>query len=203
MLRLFFVAIAFCTIGSANCFAAVIKLEFCGKFIDTPGGGGILDGSYLTFEQSLIDNVGEKYGLLDANIVTRRMDLAPFPSDFTYTMANFKSIVMPTTIITSVVGPGTRDDFPENVKGWSFLLPTGQGEFFAVFPENWLSTLVYGDSISNNYMTEFRGSGFRRSSDIPKAVPEPSGLAIFGLSSAFIFLKRRLKNRTSSIAFSS
>ena len=77
MLRLFFVAIAFCTIGSANCFAAVIKLEFCGKFIDTPGGGGILDGSYLTFEQSLIDNVGEKYGLLDANIVTDRPVFAP------------------------------------------------------------------------------------------------------------------------------
>jgi hypothetical protein len=201
MLRLFFVAIAFCTIGSANCFAAVIKIQFCGIFEDAPFGSGVLDGSYLTFEQSLIDNVGEKYGLLDANIVTRRTDLAPFPSDLTYTKANFNSIVMPTTSITSVVGPGTRT-FPETVKGWSFLLP-GQGEFFAVFPENWLSTLVYGDSISNNYMTEFRLSGFRRSSDIPKAVPEPSGLAIFGLSSAFIFLKRRFKMRTSSIAFTS
>jgi hypothetical protein len=201
MLRLFFVAIAFCTIGSANCFAAVIKIQFCGIFEDAPFGSGVLDGSYLTFEQSLIDNVGEKYGLLDANIVTRRTDLAPFPSDLTYTKANFNSIVMPTTSITSVVGPGTRT-LPETVKGWSFLLP-GQGEFFAVFPENWLSTLVYGDSISNNYMTEFRLSGFRRSSDIPKAVPEPSGLAIFGLSSAFIFLKRRFKKRTSSVAFNS
>ena len=201
MQRLLFVAIAFCTIGSANCFAAVIKLEFCGKFEDTQVGSGVLEGSFLIFDQTFINSQGLNYGLIDANIVTRRTDLAPFPSDLTYTMANFNSIVMPTTSVTSVVGPGTRT-FPETVKGWSFLLP-GQGEFFAVFPENWLSTLVYGDSISNNYMTEFRGSGFRRSSDIPKAVPEPSGLAIFGLSSAFIFLKRRFKKRTNSVAFSS
>jgi len=202
MQRLLFVAIAFCTIGSANCFAAVIKLEFCGIFENTQVGSGVLEGSFLIFDQSFISSQGLNYGLIDANIVTRRTDLAPFPSDFTYTMANFNSIVMPTTSITSVLG-GTRDDFPESVKGWSFLLP-GQGEFFAVFPENWLSTLVYGDSITNDYMTEFRlNDQARPAHDTPKAVPEPSGLAIFGLSSAFIFLKRRLKKRTCSIAFSS
>ena len=201
MLRLFFVAIAFCTIGSANCFAAVIKLEFCGKFIDTPGGGGILDGSYLTFEQSLIDNVGEKYGLLDANIVTDRPVFAPL-SILTYKKGDFTLIVMPTTSITSDSGR-TRADFLEPVKGWRFLLP-GQGEFFAVFPETFLSTLKYGDSHENTYMTEFRqNDDARPAHDKPKAVPEPSGLAIFGLSSAFIFLKRRLKKRTSSVAFNS
>jgi hypothetical protein len=116
-------------------------------------------------------------------------------------MANFNSIVMPTTSVTSVVGPGTRT-FPETVKGWSFLLP-GQGEFFAVFPETWLSTVMIGDTLTNNYITEFRPDGFKADADIIRAVPEPSGLAIFGLSSAFIFLKRRLKKRTSLIAFSS
>ena len=200
MLRLFFVAIAFCTIGSANCFAAVIKIQFCGIFEDAPFGSGVLDGSYLTFEQSLIDNVGEKYGLLDANIVTDRPVFAPL-SILTYKKGDFTLIVMPTTSVTSVVGPGTRT-FPETVKGWSFLLP-GQGEFFAVFPENWLTTVMVGDTLSNNFITEFRSDGFRRDLDVIRAVPEPSGLAIFGLSSAFIFLKRRLKNRTSSIAFSS
>lgn len=201
MQRLLFVAIAFCTIGSANCFAAVIKLEFCGIFEDTQVGSGVLEGSFLTFEQSLIDNVGDNYGLIDANIVTRRTDLAPFPSDFTYTKANFNSIVMPTTSVTSVVGPGTRT-FPETVKGWSFLL-AGQGEFFAVFPETWLSTVMVGDTLTNNFITEFRLDGFRKDLDVIRAVPEPSGLAIFGLSSAFIFLKRRFKKRTSSVAFSS
>jgi hypothetical protein len=201
MQRLLFVALAFCTIGSANCFAAVIKLQFCGIFEDAPAGSGVLEGSFLTFDQSLINNVGNNYGLVDANIVTRRMDLAPFPSDLTYTMANFNSIVMPTTSVNSVVGPGTRT-FPESVKGWSFLLP-GQGEFFAVFPETWLSTVMIGDTLTNNYITEFRPDGLQADADIIRAVPEPSGLAIFGLSSAFIFLKRRLKKRTSSIAFSS
>ena len=201
MLRLFFVAIAFCTIGSANCFAAVITLKFCGVFENASAGSGVLDGSFLTFDQSLVNNVGNNYGLTGANIVTRRTDLAPFPSDFTYTMANFNSIVMPTTSVTSVVGPGTRT-FPETVKGWSFLLP-GQGEFFAVFPENWLTTVMVGDTLSNNFITEFRSDGFRRDLDVIRAVPEPSGLAIFGLSSAFIFLKRRFKKRTSSVAFSS
>jgi hypothetical protein len=198
MLRLFFVAVAFCTIGSVNCFAAVIKLEFCGKFVTAPGG--ILDGSFLTFEQSDINDEAKNYGLIDANIVTDRPDLAL--SVLTYKKANFSSIVMPTTSITSVFG-GTRNDFQETIKGWRFLLP-GQGEFFAVFPENWLSTLVYGDSITNDYMTEFRlNDQARPAHDTPKAVPEPSGLAIFGLSSAFIFLKRRFKMRTSSIAFTS
>jgi hypothetical protein len=201
MLRLFFVAIAFCTIGSANCFAAVITLKFCGVFENASAGSGVLDGSFLTFDQSLVNNVGNNYGLTGANIVTRRTDLAPFPSDFTYTMANFNSIVMPTTSVTSVVGPGTRT-FPETVKGWSFLLP-GQGEFFAVFPENWLTTVMAGDTLTNNYITEFRSDGYLADADDIRAVPEPSGLAIFGLSSAFIFLKRRLKKRTSSIAFSS
>jgi hypothetical protein len=201
MQRLLFVAIAFCTIGSANCFAAVIKLEFCGIFENTQVGSGVLEGSFLIFDQSFISSQGLNYGLIDANIVTRRTDLAPFPSDFTYTMANFNSIVMPTTSVTSVVGPGTRT-FPETVKGWSFLLP-GQGEFFAVFPENWLTTVMVGDTLSNNYITEFRSDGFRRENDVVRAVPEPSGLAIFGLSSAFIFLKRRFKKRTSSVAFSS
>lgn len=202
MLRLFFVAIAFCTIGSANCFAAVIKLEFCGIFEVTQDGSGVLEGSFLTFDQSFISSQGLNYGLIDANIVTRRTDLAPFPSDFTYTMANFNSsIVMPTTSITSVFG-GTRNDFQETVKGWSFLLP-GQGEFFAVFPENWLTTVMVGDTLSNNFITEFRSDEFRRDLDVIRAVPEPSGLAIFGLSSAFIFLKRRFKKRTSSVAFSS
>jgi hypothetical protein len=201
MQRLLFVALAFCTIGSANCFAAVIKLQFCGIFEDAPAGSGVLEGSFLTFDQSLINNVGNNYGLVDANIVTRRMDLAPFPSDLTYTMANFNSIVMPTTSVNSVVGPGTRT-FPESVKGWSFLLPD-QGEFFAVFPETWLSTVMIGDTLTNNYITEFRPDGLQADADIIRAVPEPSGLAIFGLSSAFIFLKRRLKKRTSSIAFSS
>jgi hypothetical protein len=201
MQRLLFVAIAFCTIGSANCFAAVIKLEFCGIFENTQVGSGVLEGSFLIFDQSFISSQGLNYGLIDANIVTRRTDLAPFPSDFTYTMANFNSIVMPTTSVTSVVGPGTRT-FPETVKGWSFLLP-GQGEFFAVFPENWLTTVMDGDTLTNNYITEFRSDGFRRDVDVIRAVPEPSGLAIFGLSSAFIFLKRRFKKRTSSVAFSS
>lgn len=201
MLRLFFVAIAFCTIGSANCFAAVIKLEFCGIFEDTQVGSGVLEGSFLIFDQSFINSQGLNYGLTGANIVTRRTDLAPFPSDFTYTMANFNSIVMPTTSVTSVVGPGTRT-FPETVKGWSFLLP-GQGEFFAVFPENWLTTVMVGDTRTNNFITEFRSDGFRRDLDVIRAVPEPSGLAIFGLSSAFIFLKRRFKKRTSSVAFNS
>ena len=201
MQRLLFVAIAFCTIGSANCFAAVIKLEFCGIFENTQVGSGVLEGSFLIFDQSFISSQGLNYGLIDANIVTRRTDLAPFPSDFTYTMANFNSIVMPTTSITSVLG-GTRDDFPESVKGWSFLLP-GQGEFFAVFPENWLTTVMVGDTLSNNYITEFRSDGFRRENDVVRAVPEPSGLAIFGLSSAFIFVKRRFKKRTSSVAFNS
>jgi hypothetical protein len=201
MQKLLFVALAFCTIGSANCFAAVIKLQFCGIFEDAPAGSGVLEGSFLTFDQSFINNVGNNYGLVDANIVTRRTDLAPFPSDFTYTMANFNSIVMPTTSVTSVVGPGTRT-FPETVKGWSFLLP-GQGEFFAVFPETWLSTVMIGDTLTNNYITEFRPDGFKADADIIRTVPEPSGLAIFGLSSAFIFLKRRLKKRTSLIAFSS
>jgi hypothetical protein len=201
MQRLLFVALAFCTIGSANCFAAVIKLEFCGIFENTQVGSGVLDGSFLIFDQSFISSQGLNYGLIDANIVTRRTDLAPFPSDFTYTMANFNSIVMPTTSVTSVVGPGTRT-FPENVKGWSFLLP-GQGELFAVFPENWLTTVMVGDTLSNNYITEFRSDGFRPDADGIRAVPEPSGLAIFGLSSAFIFLKRRFKKRTSSVAFSS
>ena len=199
MLRLFFVAIAFCTIGSANCFAAVIKLEFCGTFVTAPGG--ILDGSFLTFEQSDINDVAKNYGFIDANIVTDRPDLAPL-SILTYKKANFSSIVMPTTSITSIFG-GTRNDFLETVKGWRFLLP-GQGEFFAVFPETFLSTLKYGDSDENDYMTEFRlNDQARPAHDTPKAVPEPSGLAIFGLSSAFIFLKRRLKNRTSSVAFNS
>ena len=199
MLRLFFVAIAFCTIGSVNCFAAFIKLEFCGTFVTAPGG--ILDGSFLTFEQSDINDEAKNYGLIDANIVTDRPDLAPL-SMLTYKRANFNSIVMPTTSITSVVGPGTRT-FPETVKGWSFLLP-GQGEFFAVFPEDFLSTLVYGDFVTNDYMTEFRKDDQARPAhDTPKAVPEPSGLAIFGLSSAFIFLKRRFKKRTSSVAFNS
>jgi len=201
MQRLLFIALAFCTIGSANCFAAVITLKFCGVFENASAGSGVLDGSFLTFDQSLINNVGGNYGLIDANIVTRRTDLAPFPSDFTYTMANFNSIVMPTTSVTSVVGPGTRT-FPETVKGWSFLLPS-QGEFFAVFPENWLTTVMDGDTRTNNYITEFRSDGFRRDVDVIRAVPEPSGLAIFGLSSAFIFLKRRFKKRTSSVAFSS
>jgi hypothetical protein len=201
MQKLLFVALAFCTLGSANCFAAVIKLQFCGIFEDAPAGSGVLEGSFLTFDQSFINNVGNNYGLVDANIVTRRTDLAPFPSDFTYTMANFNSIVMPTTSVTSVVGPGTRT-FPETVKGWSFLLP-GQGEFFAVFPETWLSTVMIGDTLTNNYITEFRPDGFKADADIIRTVPEPSGLAIFGLSSAFIFLKRRLKKRTSLIAFSS
>jgi len=201
MQRLLFIALAFCTIGSANCFAAVITLKFCGVFENASAGSGVLDGSFLTFDQSLINNVGGNYGLIDANIVTRRTDLAPFPSDFTYTMANFNSIVMPTTSVTSVVGPGTRT-FPETVKGWSFLLPS-QGEFFAVFPENWLTTVMVGDTLSNNYITEFRSDGFRPDADDIRAVPEPSGLAIFGLSSAFIFLKRRFKKRTSSVAFSS
>ena len=199
MLRLFFVAIAFCTIGSANCFAAVIKLEFCGTFVTAPGG--IKDGSFLTFEQSEINDEAKNYGFIDANIVTDRPDLAPL-SILTYKKADFTLIVMPTTSITSVFG-GTRNDFLETVKGWRFLLP-GQGEFFAVFPETFLSTLKYGDSVENDYMTEFRlNDEARPAHDTPKAVPEPSGLAIFGLSSAFIFLKRRLKNRTSSIAFSS
>lgn len=201
MQRLLFVAIAFCTIGSANCFAAVIKLEFCGKFEDTQVGSGVLEGSFLIFDQTFINSQGLNYGLIDANIVTRRTDLAPFPSDLTYTMANFYSIVMPTTSVTSVVGPGTRT-FPETVKGWSFLLP-GQGEFFAVFPENWLTTVMVGDTLSNNYITEFRSDGFRADADDIRAVPEPSGLAIFGLSSAFIFVKRRFKKRTSSVAFNS
>lgn len=201
MQRLLFVAIAFCTIGSANCFAAVIKLEFCGKFEDTQVGSGVLEGSFLIFDQTFINSQGLNYGLIDANIVTRRTDLAPFPSDFTYTMANFNSIVMPTTSVTSVVGPGTRT-FPETVKGWSFLLP-GQGEFFAVFPENWLTTVMVGDTLSNNYITEFRSDGYLADADDIRAVPEPSGLAIFGLSSAFIFLKRRFKKRTNSVAFSS
>ena len=201
MQRLLFVAIAFCTIGSANCFAAVIKLEFCGKFEDTQVGSGVLEGSFLIFDQTFINSQGLNYGLIDANIVTRRTDLAPFPSDLTYTMANFNSIVMPTTSVTSVVGPGTRT-FPETVKGWSFLLP-GQGEFFAVFPENWLTTVMVGDTLSNNYITEFRSDGYLADADDIRAVPEPSGLAIFGLSSAFIFLKRRFKKRTNSVAFSS
>jgi hypothetical protein len=178
MQKLLFVALAFCTIGSANCFAAVIKLQFCGIFEDAPAGSGVLEGSFLTFDQSFINNVGNNYGLVDANIVTRRTDLAPFPSDFTYTMANFNSIVMPTTSVTSVVGPGTRT-FPETVKGWSFLLP-GQGEFFAVFPETWLSTVMIGDTLTNNYITEFRPDGFKADADIIRTVPEPSGLAIFG-----------------------
>lgn len=160
-----------------------------------------MDGSFLTFDQSLVNNVGSNYGLTGANIVTRRTDLAPFPSDLTYTMANFNSIVMPTTSVTSVVGPGTRT-FPETVKGWSFLL-LGQGEFFAVFPENWLTTVMVGDTLSNNYITEFRSDGYLADADDIRAVPEPSGLAIFGLSSAFIFLKRRFKKRTNSVAFSS
>ena len=201
MQRLLFIALAFCTIGSANCFAAVITLKFCGVFENASAGSGVLDGSFLTFDQSLINNVGGNYGLIDANIVTRRTDLAPFPSDFTYTMANFNSIVMPTTSVTSVVGPGTRT-LPETVKGWSFLLPS-QGEFFAVFPEAWLTTVMAGDTLTNNYITEFRSDGYFPDADDIRAVPEPSGLAIFGLSSAFIFLKRRLKKRTSSIAFSS
>ena len=201
MQRLLFVAIAFCTIGSANCFAAVIKLEFCGKFEDTQVGSGVLEGSFLIFDQTFINSQGLNYGLIDANIVTRRTDLAPFPSDLTYTMANFNSIVMPTTSITSVFG-GTRNDFLETVKGWRFLLP-GQGEFFAVFPETWLPTVMVGDTLRNNYITEFRSDGFFKDDDIIRAVPEPSGLAIFGLSSAFIFLKRRFKKRTNSVAFSS
>ena len=201
MKRLLLVALAFCTFGSANCFAGVITLKFCGMFENAPAGSGVLDGSFLTFDQSLINNPGDDYGLIDANIVTRRTDLAPFPSDFTYTMDDFNSIVMPTTSVNSLVSAGTRT-FPETVKGWSFLRP-GQGEFFAVFPETWLPTVMVGDTLRNNYITEFRSDGFFKDDDIIRAVPEPSGLAIFGLSSAFIFLKRRFKKRTSSAAFSS
>ena len=64
----------------------------------------------MSFDQSLINSAGLNYGLIDANIVTRRTDLVPFPSGLTYAFADFNSKVAPTTSVTSTVGPGIRSE---------------------------------------------------------------------------------------------
>jgi hypothetical protein len=174
-------AVALCCGSFQTSHADIITLRFCGLFPD--GMGGVLEGSFLKFDQSLINDAGSNFGLVDANIQTRRTDLAPFPSDLTYTLGDFSGTVGPTTSITSNVsgGPVTRV-LPESVKGWSFLSP-GNGEFFAIFPEVWLTTVTFGDNLSNDLITEFRSDGsVKMDDDDITAVPEPSGIALIALT---------------------
>lgn len=70
-----------------------------------------MDGFFLSFDQSLINSAGLNDGLIDAHSVTRRTDLVPFPSDLTYTFADFNSIVAPTKSVASTAGPGIRTSF--------------------------------------------------------------------------------------------
>ena len=179
----------------------IITLEFCGEF---PGStGGVLDGSFLQFDQSLVGDISQDYGLVDANILTSRTDLAPFPSDLTYTLADFTTVVPPgTTSLTSTVsGPPVTRSLSETVQGWRFLLP-GAGEFFAVFPDAFLPIVADGDVLTNDLLTEFRADGSYMPDADKITNPEPSTLTLcgFGLICAAGYRRRHRRQTAATTA---